>query len=110
VFQGQQADFLPRQVIRRAEALSTTSASLKRKREIDEDVDLYGETETTEKKSRGNNKEELTSTGKNIEFAQQAAAATMKEKVEWLMFLVSQEGELQVFHGVTTLMIDSPIK
>jgi hypothetical protein len=72
-------------------------------------VDLYGETEIAEKKSRGNNKE-LTSTGNNIEFAQQPAEATAKEKAEWLMFLVSHEGELQVFHIVITLMIDSPIK
>lgn len=93
VFQGRRSDFLPRQVIRRAEAMSTTSASLKRKREIDEDVDLYGEEETTEKKSKN---DDFAINENNVEFAQQSEEVAKSEEMEWLMFLVSQEGELQV--------------
>src|SRR5438046_29136 len=114
MFQGRRSDFLPRQVVRRAEAISTTSASLKRMREIDEDVDLYGEEETPGKRRRGEATDELRHDGGNIEFAEQfapQATETMtREKLEWLLFLVSEEGGLQVLLSSAELTIDSTIK
>jgi hypothetical protein len=68
----------------------TTTASLKRKREIDEDVGLYGEEETTAKKNCASKTDDL-GQNSNMEFAMPAG-----EVVEWLLFLVSQEGGLQV--------------
>ena len=91
--------------------MSTTIASLKRKREIDEDVDLYGEEETTEKKTRGSKSDDNEQNGSNMEFATQAQEVTSKvEELESLLFLVSQEGELQVILQLTLLKTDSPIK
>lgn len=76
--------------------MSTTTASLKRKREIDEDVDLYGE-ETTGKKPYGSKIDNLGQNGSNMESVMQAEEVESKtEELEWLLFLVSQEGELQV--------------
>jgi hypothetical protein len=84
--------------------MSTTNASLKRKREIDEDVDLYGEAGTTEKKPRGDNSDDVTNNENSMEFERQTGEATSTaEELEWLIFLVSQEGELQVhpsFNGI----------
>jgi len=77
--------------------MPTTTASLKRKREIDEDVDLYGEEETTGKKTRASKIDDLGQNGSNMEFAiQTEEVGTKTEELEWLLFLVSQEGELQV--------------
>ena len=77
--------------------MSTTNASLKRKREIDEDVDLYGEAGATEKKPRGGKSDDVTNIENSMEFERQTGEAPSKaEELEWLIFLVSQEGELQV--------------
>lgn len=58
-------------------------------------MDLYGEEETTEKKPRGS--DGLISNGSDIEYALQTEEIAAKsEKLEWLIFLVGQEGELQV--------------
>jgi hypothetical protein len=74
----------------------TTTASLKRKREIDEDVGLYGEEETTAKKNCASKTDDL-GQNNNMEFAMRAGEVETKtEVVEWLLFLVSQEGGLQV--------------
>lgn len=77
--------------------MPTSTASLKRKREIDEDVDLYGEEETTAKKTCASKTNDLGQSSSNMEFAMRAVEVETKtEVVEWLLFLVSQEGELQV--------------
>ncbi len=91
--------------------MSTTTASLKRKREIDEDVDLYGEEETTGKKTRGSKSDDDEQNGSNMEFAMHAEEVASKtEELESLLFLVSQEGEFQVILPLTLLTTDSPIK
>jgi len=97
VFQGRRSDFLPKQVVARSAVASNSTTSLKRKREDDEDVDLYGETETTEKKPRGGNKDDLTGAELNAEIGMQVeGVASTEEAMEWLLFLVSEKGELHV--------------
>ena len=99
IFQGRKIEFLPTQVIPRSVVATNSTTSLKRKREDDEDADLYGEAETTEKKPRGGNKDDLTGAELNTEIEMQTSGTTSTpetEVMEWLMFLVSENGELQV--------------
>ena len=76
---------------------SNSTTSLKRKREDDEDVELYGDTDTMEKKPRGENKEGLFGAEINTEIGTESnRAALTTEVMEWLIFLVSDTGELHV--------------
>jgi hypothetical protein len=103
VFQGRKRDFLPTQRVVRSAPVAT-STSLKRKRDKDDDADLYGESET-EKKSRGN--KEVSYEQNNVEYAMQVdETITSTEELEWLIFLVSQEGDLQVYHPSPVLTSD----
>lgn len=80
---------------------SNSTTSLKRKREDDEDADLYGEAEMSEKKPRGGNKDDLTGAELNIEIGMQNdGSASTEEVMEWLLFLVSEKGELQVIFSL----------
>ena len=85
------------EVAPRADPLTASAISLKRKREDDDDADLYGETETTDKKPRGEHKDVPTHNGSNIAFdAQLDEDTSTMEELVWLLFLVSQDGSLQV--------------
>jgi hypothetical protein len=95
VFQGRKGDFLPRKVVKRSSTLTAGAASLKRKRDFDEDVDLYGDTEMTEK-TNGDSEESETMTSEPQTNGVTLAEETESDETEWLLFLVSQEGELQV--------------
>ena len=90
--------------------MSGTNASLKRKREVDEDVDLYGETGTTEKKLRGSHLDDFPNNENIMECERQTWEATPNTgELVWLLFLVSQEGELQVhasFNGIDDRFFD----
>ena len=110
MFQGRKADFLPVTVPPRGDVASGTSTSLKRKRDIDDDADLYGEEEVTEKKRHESNNDNPSHNGKSITVAQTQAVALKADDLEWLIFLVSQEGFLQVDGPITPLTIDSTIK
>ena len=106
VFQGRRSDFLSKQVVPRSAVAANSTTSLKRKREDDEDADLYGEAETTEKKPRGGNKDDLTGAELNTKIEMQTngtAPTTETEVMEWLMFLVSENGELQVLSLVVVV-------
>ena len=106
VFQGRRSDFLSKQVVPRSAFAANSTTSLKRKREDDEDADLYGEKETTEKKPRGGNKDDLTGAELNTEIEMQTNGTTSTpetEVMEWLMFLVSENGELQVLSLVVVV-------
>ena len=70
--------------------------SLKRKREDDEDVDLYGESESTGTKSRGIDKDDVTGAELNSAQDMEDTGPAATEEMEWLMFLVTEQGELQV--------------
>jgi hypothetical protein len=74
---------------------------LKRKRDDDEDnEDLYGNSDTAKRKPR----EDLED-GKTMGFAAQTngSTTTLNDETEWLMFLVSEKGELQVVAPVRDL-------
>lgn len=71
--------------------MTAGAACLKRKRDIDDDVDLYGDGEATEKVDDVNETIET-----NVALEVQNDGIVQTEETEWLMFLVSQEGELQV--------------
>jgi hypothetical protein len=71
--------------------MTAGAASLKRKRDIDDDVDLYGDGEATDKVD--DDVDETIETNVALE-VQTGIVPT--EETEWLIFLVSQEGELQV--------------
>jgi hypothetical protein len=70
---------------------------------MDDDVDLYGETETAEKKARGNTSNAAPNPN-NVEFATHTEAASNSNAFEWLMFLVGQDGDLQVLHPLNTTL------
>lgn len=75
--------------------------SLKRKREIDEDADLYGEeAQVTDKKARGDNSHRETLNKRDVEFAINGNKTTAAEESEWLLFLVSHEGALRVLCSI----------
>jgi len=68
--------------------------SLKRKRDDDDDdEELYGDSDATKTKAP----EDMASQ-KALEFAPQSngSTTTVSDETEWLMFLVSEKGELQV--------------
>jgi hypothetical protein len=93
VFQGKRVDFLPQKVVPRADGVGAGTTSLKRKRDDeDEDEDLYGDGNP---KSKPRPEPEDSET---MEFAPQTngAVTTSGDELEWLMFLVSENGELQV--------------
>ena len=83
------------EVAPRSDPLVTSSTSLKRKRDDDDDSDLYGESEITDKKPRGEATTGGPNNGNHVEFAVQAEDKV--EELEWLTFLVSQEGHLEVY-------------
>jgi cleavage and polyadenylation specificity factor subunit 1 len=68
------------------------SKSLKRKRVEDEDEDLYANTKSQDKKVRSNGEN---ANGTSIQFANRAEGPKEDEN-EWLIFLVSQDGALQI--------------
>lgn len=82
------------EVAPRSDPLVTSSSSLKRKRDDDDDADLYGESEITDKKPRGETTKTIPQNGNPVEFA--VKEEEKPEELEWLMFLVSQEGHLEV--------------
>jgi hypothetical protein len=93
IFQGKRMDFLSRKVVPRANGVGTGTTSLKRKRDDeDEDEDLYGDVDA-KRKHRGGPKDSET-----MEFAPQTngSATASSDELEWLMFLVSENGDLQV--------------
>jgi len=94
IFHGKKADFLAMEVAPRSDPLVTSSTSLKRKRDDEDDADLYGDSETTDKKPRG--EQETLRNGNPIEFA--VKGEEKPEELEWLIFLVGQEGQLEVCH------------
>jgi hypothetical protein len=98
IFQGTKADFLPNDVVRRMEPTANTKASLKRKREMDEDADLYGESEVSEKRPRSSKgAEAVQENGFRFETDKQNATAhALKVELDWLFCLVSQAGALEV--------------
>jgi hypothetical protein len=84
--------------------LKTSVTSLKRKREIDEDADLYGEeAQLTDKKPRGDNTEHEPRNVSDVDFARDGEKDTVAEHLEWLVFLVTQEGGLRVSPFVTNI-------
>ena len=91
MFEGQKVDFLPAQNYSRGDAVSS-STNLKRKRDIDEDLDLYGDHEPG-KKLRGDTKRRAES---NFYLMQVDGVSENNEETEWLIFLVGQGGDLQV--------------
>jgi hypothetical protein len=83
---------LARKVVARSATVTAEAASRKRKRDFDEDVDLYGET-ATEKEINGT----VDGTnGTNGTAEPETNGITETEETEWLIFLVGQRGELQV--------------
>ena len=90
--------------------MKTSATSLKRKREIDEDADLYGEeAQSTDKKPRGDDTEDESLNVSDVEFARDGEKDTVTEQLEWLVFLVTQEGGLRVSPFITKyLSTDSP--
>lgn len=91
VFAGRKADFLSSPVTPVAPPVEVKS--LKRKRDEDEDEDLYEDTKTLDKKVRG---EEKFANGTTVQFANSTREGTAKEETEGLLFLVSQDGSLQI--------------
>jgi hypothetical protein len=83
------------EVAPRSDPLAANLASLKRKRDEDDDVDLYGESETTDKRPRGEPQKETPQSGNHIEFV--AKEENKPEEFVWLIFLISQEGHLEVY-------------
>ena len=83
------------EVAPRSDPLVTSSTSLKRKRDDDDDVDLYGDSEVTDKKPRGETSNQIPENGPHIELS--VKEEEKPEELEWLLFLVSQEGQLEVF-------------
>jgi hypothetical protein len=74
---------------------------LKRKREVNEDADLYGEeAQVTDKKPRGDHSDSKPAKKMDVEFAINGDDTTASEELEWLLFLVSHEGALQVLCSV----------
>jgi len=82
-------------VIPRVDGVSAgTRRSLKRKRDDDDDDDeLYGDRDDTKTKPR-----EDPPSQRALEFAPQfnGSSTTVSDETEWLMFLVTEKGELQV--------------
>lgn len=93
VFQGKRVDFLPQKVVPRVDGVGAGTTSLKRKRDAeDEDEDLYGDPDA-KRKHRAEPEDSGT-----MEFAPQTngSVAASGDELEWLMFLVSENGDLQV--------------
>lgn len=82
------------EVAPRSDPLAANLASLKRKRDEDDDTDLYGESETTDKKPRGEPANETSQNESHVEFA--VSEDKKPEESEWLIFLINQEGPLEV--------------
>ena len=89
--------------------VANREAPLKRKREHNEEIDLYGEPELTEKKPRVSNEDagtyEASGTGASI-----PQAEAESEESEGLLFLVSQEGDFQVNPVPNPITIDPSIE
>lgn len=108
IFQGRKIDFLPTTVPLRVETVSTASTFPKRKMDVDEDIDLYGEEEPIEKNPHSSDKADRSKSENGVTAATQNQMETpTTDELEWLMFLVSQEGALQVYNNPTLLTIDS---
>ena len=83
------------EVAPRSDPLAANLASLKRKRDEDDDTDLYGESETTDKKPRGEPANETPQNGSQVEFA--ISEEKKLEELVGLIFLINQEGQLEVY-------------
>jgi hypothetical protein len=70
---------------------------------MDDDADLYGEAETT-KKARGSDASNIAANLSNIEFSTHTEATSKSNALEWLMFLVGQDGDLQVLHPLNLML------
>lgn len=79
-------------MVGRVDGVSTRATSLKRKREdADDNDDLYGDSDSTKRKLREGREDQMT-----LEFTPNGSNTTANDETEWLMFLVSENGELQV--------------
>jgi hypothetical protein len=98
MFQGRKEDFLPHAVARRMEHTIHTKSSLKRKRDLEEDAELYGESEVSEKRPRSSmGTETIEDNGIQFETrTSDAAAQSSKIELEWLLCLVSHRGVLEL--------------
>jgi hypothetical protein len=78
--------------------MTEAAESRKRKRNDDEnDFDLYGQdAEVSEKKPRTSDASALQRANNNLNFVNGGVDQPNQDEREWLIFLVSEKGELQV--------------